>query len=159
MRASTEWKSLGEVDLFVRLSVAVFGTLRSGCGNHARLLANNPSVLSMTPATVEGFELHSLGGRGGLPIVIPKPGSTITVEVITIDDSPRGDLLRDDLDRLEGFRPYDPAGPGIYDRVLAQATTADGEHVEVWLYAAGSAVSREDLGSHTRIASGDWVNR
>lgn len=159
MRTITaEWKNPATVDLYTRLPVAVYGTLRTGQGNHARLLANNPAVLSMVVGTIEGYELHGLGGRGGLPIVIPKPDSLITVEVVLIDDSREGDLLRDDLDRLESFKPYDPSGSGIYDRVLAQAVI-DGSAVECWLYAAGEAVDQASLGDHTRIASGDWVTR
>lgn len=157
MSSSSSWKSLSDIDLYWRLSIAVYGTLRTGLGNHRRFLADNSAVLSMTLATVKGYELHAYSP--GLPVVIPRGDASIVVEIVTIDDSREGDLLRDQLDSLEGFRPHFPGPTGLYNRVLTKAVTADGQHVECWLYAAGSAVTIGDLGEPTRVAGGDWCQR
>lgn len=153
---SGSWKDPAEVDLYTRLPIAVYGTLRSGKHNHARFLAGNPAVVSVELGKISGYELHAFGG---LPIAVPRPGASVVVEVVAIDGSAEGDQLRDDLDRLEGFRPYVAMTTGIYDRVLAQAETDDGHEVDCWVYSVGDGVNLADLGAPTRIASGDWVNR
>lgn len=137
---------------YVRLPIAVYGTLRTGLHNHAHFLDGHEAITSVAAGVVLGFELHEL--PSGLPIVVPRLSSSAAVEVVTIDASPAGDELRDDLDGLEGYVPYQSTW--LYDRVRTEAIV-DGVAHEVWLYAAGDSVVHEGLGDHSRIASGDWT--
>lgn len=136
------------------LPVAVYGTLRTGEYAHDRYLAGHPAVVSTVPGLVDGYEIHVLSL--GYPVAVPEPGSTLVVEVITIEDSPSGQSLRDDLDGWEGYREGEPSQ--LYDRIVVPVRTAAGE-VRAWLYVAGNEVDHGEFGDHSRIHGGDWTAR
>ena len=102
--------------------VFVYGTLKSGGGNHY-LLEGEGSVFVDT-AKVEGYGLTP---GGGFPYAIPRTNFTARGEVYAVDDAT---FAR--LDGLEGF-PYH------YDRdhVDVRLDTAEGfKWITAWIYVA-----------------------
>lgn len=119
----------------VQNKVAVYGTLRKGCGNHHILYG-----LPFSDDVVQGYKMHSLGG---FPYVFKTddPSDEVIVEVYTVPD----EATARRLDALEGYsNGYD----GFYDRV--QVTTKQG--VQVYMY-----IFRDDtVGDHPVVPNGDW---
>ncbi len=114
--------------------VFVYGTLRSGQANHARVLAGR----SMAPAVLDGHELR----LGEWPWVRPAAGSSVVGEVVEVDGH---ELARIDL--LE-----DVSG-GWYRRERCTVRLADGAGVGAWTYLAGSVGQPDDR----VVPGGDWL--
>lgn len=114
--------------------VFVYGTLRTGQANHARLLAGR----AMAPAVLAGHELR----LGAWPWIGPADGSSVVGEVVEVD---RPTLAR--LDLLE-----DVAG-GWYRRERRPVRLADGTEVGAWAYLAASVARAGDR----LITGGDWL--
>lgn len=76
--------------------VAVYGTLKSGHGNH-RLLEHKDVIYLGTDNTKEKFDMYSFGG---FPAIVEGGDKNIFIEVYS---APNKEVL-DSLDRLEGFR-------------------------------------------------------
>ena len=113
-------------------TIAVYGTLRKGYGNHRLLRAAKP----LGNALVTGYAMHSLGG---FPAITPGVG-TVTVELFEVDDQ-----ALTACDHLEGH-------PNWYART--PATTTTGKACEIYVMPASKLDGR--LGHNTLIASGDW---
>ena len=117
----------GEVDL-----VAVYGTLREGFGNHARL----QGAEKLSTERVEGFGMKAMG----FPAIYDKDGKEITIEVYrTISDE-----QRNSLDGLEGY--YE--GGDFYDRKLIDTTQG-----KAWIY----FMSEEGIKNLPEIEDGDFT--
>ena len=110
-------------------TVAVYGTLREGFGNHA-LLAK--SKLLSREKTQPEFTMYSLGG---FPFILHDGDTPMVVEVYEVDDTVMGSL-----DRLEGY-------PTFYDR--KQIPTSQGD---AWIYFMHTAYRGTEV-----VDSGDWV--
>ena len=98
-------------------TVAVYGSLKKGFGNH-RLLAH---IEANTKDVVQGFDMYSLGGFPG----IKKGEGSIAVELYEVDDTT---LSR--LDSLEGYRKG--ADNTFYDRLTV--TTDSGAETLIYVY-------------------------
>lgn len=111
--------------------VAVYGSLRSGLGNHRLLETAKRQTDGIIPS---GFCMYSLSAFPGL--VKEEPSTNIVVEVYEIDTEQR--IQR--LDMLEGY-------PSFYDR--EEVTLEDGRIC--WVYFLASK-------SHhwPQVLDGDW---
>lgn len=83
--------------------VAVYGSLKSGHGNHGLLKGS----IHVGNKVVEGFDMF---GLGSFPGIKPKEGGKIFVEVYEVDDT-----TLERLDWLEGYSP-DETRISLYDR-------------------------------------------
>lgn len=136
--------------------VFVYGTLRSGQGNH-RLMAD--AVQSSSLARADGVGVY--GAHAGFPYATEhEDADAFTVgEVSWLSDGPVGWQARQSLDWLEGFSSDAPS-TSHYERVLrpVRVQGPDGvtREVQAWMYMArGSA--RRQLSEADRILDGDWV--
>lgn len=114
--------------------VFVYGTLRSGQGNHGRLLKGR----AMAAAILEDHELR----LGDWPWVQPAPGSAVVGEVVAVEPG-----LLAELDLLE-----DVAG-GWYRRERRVVRLPEGRRVEAWTYTAGTIARPHDR----LVPGGDWL--
>lgn len=109
--------------------VAVYGTLRSGHGNHSRLLKDNSELLGETK--LKNFEMRSLGG---FPAIKHKEGRDVVAEVFKVN--------KDTLTRLDWLEGY----PSFYDREKTETPFG-----EAWVYFIDRSSGREEIIDH-----GDW---
>jgi gamma-glutamylcyclotransferase (GGCT)/AIG2-like uncharacterized protein YtfP len=128
----------------------VYGTLLPGLAP----VAAAPLVARLRPlgpATVPG-RLYDLGPYPAL-VFDPSAPARVCGELFALPDDP---ALLAALDSYEECVASDPAG-GLYRRVEAVATLADGRALACWVYAYN-----RDVGSAPLIAHGDyrrWVGR
>jgi gamma-glutamylcyclotransferase (GGCT)/AIG2-like uncharacterized protein YtfP len=155
------------------LRVFVYGTLKTGYGNHESLCKG---ALSVVPATVRGNLYAPLGsfpyahipavniwalGSGDYECdvrladlwrsepILAKPEldegtwGTIHGELVVLPDP--NALIR--LDQLESYRPGN--ANSLYERVLVPVTLEDGERVTAWMY-------QTDYPAGKLIESGTW---
>lgn len=114
--------------------VAVYGTLRTGFGNHH--LMGDSRLLGTTE--LHGFEMYS---AGGFPVIYPSTNDdSIIVEVYEVSES----VLHGPLDSLEGH-------PRWYRRQLV-----DTEFGKAWVYVMQTQAYKRD---NRRVATGDWQMR
>ncbi len=127
-------------------TVAVYGTLRNGYGNHW-LWADDPQCTAR-PGThrVAGFAMYS-AWNGGFPYAVPDPESSIVAELIDVTPE-----CMERLDRLEGY-------PHHYDRKVVTATAEDGSTIEAWMYFATPSRAREIAAECPLVVSGDWADK
>lgn len=129
----------------------VYGTLRPGQANHARLLAGR--TVAEVPAILGG---HALYGPGLPYVTAGERACSVVGDLIFVGPESYVEVLAD-LDRLEG---YDPGRPSHYERVArtVRYLGPDGCETTVlaWVYLAGP-MARKHLGPAERIVSGDWL--
>lgn len=116
--------------------VFVYGTLRIGHGNHARLLGREPlaTIIAELP-----YRMVSLGGFPGL-IPSPDKAHQITGEIYNVDEREFRAL-----DMLEGY-------PTFYNRI--QFPLHDyGIDGQAWVY----VLDERDGTGNADVVSGDWV--
>lgn len=130
----------------------VYGTLRPGQANHARLLAGR--TVAEFGATLGD---HAIYGPG-LPYVVGEEGSVVVGDLIFIDPDHYDEVLAS-LDRLEGYRPG--SWHSHYERTAVVVHHAGPDGTEMtsvaWVYLAGPSVA-ERLAPAERIVSGDWLD-
>jgi gamma-glutamylcyclotransferase (GGCT)/AIG2-like uncharacterized protein YtfP len=121
----------------------VYGTLLPALAKprQAALTARLPRL---GPATVAG-RLYDLGPYPGL--VLDPTAGPVHGELFALPDDPAVLVA---LDEYEG---YDPAAPAasLFRRVACEATAANGQQVEGWVYVYAGDVSRA-----ARIDAGDY---
>lgn len=117
-------------------TVAVYGSLRSGMGNHVLL----EHVQDHKVGHVLGYDMYSCGG---FPALVPSRYGVATVEVYEVDDA----TLRR-LDQLEG---YSNGYQGFYDRTTENIVLEGGGAVQAYVYFMHEAPSS------VHVESGDWV--
>ena len=132
-----------------QLPVFVYGTLRPGEPNWARLLAGR------TERVVAGrFFGAVLLDCGHYPAAVERPGAEVGVvvvgDVVWIRPAEWSVVLTA-LDHLEGYAADDPER--LYDRVVRPVETADGP-VDCWVYLAGGRIAAAGLPS---LTGGDWI--
>jgi gamma-glutamylcyclotransferase (GGCT)/AIG2-like uncharacterized protein YtfP len=136
--------------------VFVYGTLRSGQGNH-RLMSD--AVEELHTATAEGVGIY--GAHRGFPYAVEHddPDARTVGEVIWLTQDNRGSQARESLDHLEGFDSDRPS-TSHYERTLrtVKYTNDAGEthNVQAWIYLA-RGWSKSQLVESDRIDHGDWV--
>ncbi len=131
----------------------VYGTLRPGQPNHARLLGG--VVAWQRPAVLPNHQLLV----AGLPFVADvDDGGQVLGELLSLVPDGHESVLRT-LDRFEGYRPADLAG-SLYVRVERPVTYRgdDGRTAatSAWVYQAGT-LARRGLGEANRVPGGDWL--
>lgn len=130
----------------------VYGTLRPGQANHARLLAGRTTA--EVPATLPGHVLYG----PGLPYVTAGEESSAVVGTLVFVAPERYAEVLADLDHLEGYRPGRPCHYERKARVVRHPGPDGADTTSVaWVYLAGPAV-RERLRPAERIPSGDWLD-
>ncbi len=112
-----------------RLPLAVYGTLRTGFGNHA-LLAGR--IDRKAPGVVDGYEL----AVDRIPFARRAPGSRLVVEVMWPTAS-HYDRVLADVDHLEGYSSEGEHRDNLYVRISVAVTTDQGYNVGAWLYEIG----------------------
>ena len=115
--------------------VAVYGSLRSGMGNHHYYLSN--SNYKGTFPTEPEYTLHSLSAYPGLKL---NGNTSVVMEVYEVDE----DTLKN-LNRLEGYRPGETST--FYDRI--EINTPWGK---AFTYIYVNKLSKDSI-----VESGDWV--
>ena len=115
-------------------SVAVYGSLRQGLGNH-RLLEHVES--HEKGVTLSNFNMYSLGG---FPAITEEGTAGVVVEVYDVDDAT---FAR--LDRLEGY-------PSFYDRKEVDVLLDNGNTVQAWIYYLHDQPAYAGL-----VEGNDWV--
>lgn len=97
--------------------VAVYGTLRSGYGNHRWLKDSKFIAVGKTAGK------HTMYASGIPFVVEEEPTSQIVVEVYDCTET----VIKNSLDVLEGH-------PGSYNRRVTDIILENGETVKAWLY-------------------------
>ena len=115
--------------------VAVYGSLRSGMGNHQYYLSD--SEYKGTFSTEPEYTLHSLSYYPGLKL---DGNTSIVMEVYEVDE----ETLKN-LNRLEGYRPGETST--FYDRI--EINTPWGR---AFTYIYVNELSKDSI-----VESGDWV--
>ena len=114
-------------------TVAVYGTLLNGFGNHRLLEASR----FLGHSQVVGFDMYSLGG---FPVIVPADHErAIKTEVYEVDDR-----VMSSLDMLEGY-------PNFYNRQQVEVMTDEGVKA-AWIYFMQEPPYEE---LHL-VANGDW---
>jgi gamma-glutamylcyclotransferase (GGCT)/AIG2-like uncharacterized protein YtfP len=131
----------------------VYGTLRPGEPNYARLLAGQTA--SEAPATLVGAALFTAGPYPFLATAadLLRPGDAVRGEIIALRP-PVYALVLADLDRLEGY--IEGGAHNLYEREVIEVATADGPR-RAWVYVAGAAtLAQIRAGQLRRILGGAW---
>lgn len=132
-----------------RLPFFVYGTLRPGRANHARFLRGRTA--DEETALVRGVSLYE---GPGYPYAVTGPAEGVVHGGLVRPREDVHDVVRADLDRLEG---YVPGAPGnLYERVVWQAECADGRTVRAWVYVAAEPLAGRLRASGTPVPGGDW---
>ena len=116
--------------------VVVYGSLRSGMGNHQYYLSD--SVYKGTFTTEPEYTLHSLSFYPGLKL---NGNTSIVMEVYEVDE----ETLKN-LNRLEGYYPGEKST--FYDRI--EINTPWGK---AFTYIYVNELSKDSI-----VESGDWVS-
>lgn len=135
--ARTDLKTQGE-----RILVAVYGTLRSGEGNHRSMVRAQGVSLGLGK-TVDNINIYSLGGFPKVSMTRTDHGVPVVVEVFETNEAG----VLGPLDGLEGY-------PRFYNRSIIDIELDSGEVVKAWMYHIES-----DDSLNYPILSGDWCNR
>lgn len=145
-----------ETFLAQKYPVFVYGTLRTGMGNH-RVMSDGTERFQS--GLLKGVGIY--GADRGFPYAAEHPDAeAVTVgEIHWMKNDVDGDTARLAMDWLEGFNSNNPRN-SHYERkrVSASIKGSNGEtsQVECWSYfARGSAKSQ--LREEDRIKHGDWV--
>lgn len=133
------------------LPVFVYGTLRAGQGNYARLLAGH--TVAEFPARADGLVLYG----GGVPFAAERDGARVVGELMLVDQDVYPRVLAE-LDRLEGYREHAPQR-SLYLRVARRVHYRRGERWAArlaWLYLGAPRVL-DGFADHHLVPGGDWV--
>lgn len=120
----------------------VYGTLKRGQSNYP-LLA--PYVRAVEPATTRGL----LFDHGPFPALVAGKGR-VRGELVRLDSADLDAALAH-VDRLEDYRPDDPAG-SMYLRQVVEVETDDGTRVPAFSY-----FYNRDTRDLRPVPSGEWV--
>jgi gamma-glutamylcyclotransferase (GGCT)/AIG2-like uncharacterized protein YtfP len=130
-----------------QLPIFVYGTLRTGQGNWARLLRG--ITVSETPAVALDHALYA----NGIAFAHQRAGAQVQGDLMVLPED-RYEQVLANLDDLEG---YDAASDsGHYLRRTCTVRLPDGDEVEAYIYLGGPRALRrftdDDL-----VPDGDWV--
>lgn len=135
-------------DLSQRLPLFVYGSLRRGMHNEARLAAGEKFRAA---AEVHGFALYDSGWS--FPYALPAPESSrVWGELVYFTDADYVPTMRW-CDRLEGFHPGDPEVSHYTRTVVRVRRVDDGRWEPAWMYVA----NRDLVDMDRLVPGGDWV--
>ncbi|MET8407244.1 gamma-glutamylcyclotransferase family protein [Streptomyces sp. NPDC005195] len=134
-----------------RLPFFVYGTLRPGEHHHDAFLRGR--TRSEQPAGMRGIVLYD---GPGYPYAVEEPAGVVRGELVMALPEAYGELLGA-LDRLEEYVPGDPRN--LYERVVREATRADGTGARAWVYLAAPAVAARLRTRGRLVPGGDWRGR
>ncbi|WP_116210080.1 gamma-glutamylcyclotransferase family protein [Streptomyces olivoreticuli] len=130
------------------LPVFVYGTLRPGRGNHARLLRGR--TVAEKPARMRGAALYE---GPGYPYAVADPEGEILGEALWLP-ADRYDAVLASLDVLEGYEPGGSANH--YVRVIRPVRLPDGDTVRAWVYLAEERLAARLRLRGRRVEGGNW---
>ncbi len=133
-----------------RLPFFVYGTLRPGQANHARILCGRTA--REEPARIGGALLYD--GPGYPYAVSGPPDAVVHGALVLPRDADYGEVCAT-LDRLEDYAPGDPRN--LYERVVTEARCQDGTTVRAWVYLAAAPLAARLRATGTPIDGGDWL--
>ena len=117
--------------------VAVYGTLREGCGNWRWCLKDRAEKIS-----TERLSYHKMYSMGGFPFIVESDDEHDEITCEVFDVNPKiSDAVLSDLDSLEGY-PY------MYNRKVV-----DTSHGDAHIYYMGE----KDENFYPFVESGDWL--
>lgn len=131
-----------------RPPVFVYGTLRPGRINHARLVRGR--TVAEVPAVLPDAVLYE---GPGYPYALPEPGSEVDGDLLHPGPGQYASLLSE-LDALEGYRPG--AHDNLYERHLRTVRLRDGSTTEAWAYLAAEPLARRLRARGTPLPGGRW---
>lgn len=140
----------------MHLPFFVYGTLKPGEPNYARLLAGQTA--SEAPASLAGAALFTEGPYPFLTTAadVLRPGDTVVYGTIVALRPSVYDLVLADLDRLEGY--VEGGAQNLYERVAMEVAT-DGGPRRAWVYIAGAAtLAQIRAGALRYIPGGTWAS-
>ncbi|MCL6301304.1 gamma-glutamylcyclotransferase family protein [Streptomyces kronopolitis] len=132
-----------------RLPFFVYGTLRPGEANHARILRGRTAAEE--PAHIRGALLYD---GPGYPYATDGPADAVVHGDLVRPRDADYDEVRAVLDRLEGHVPGAP--DNLYERVPIDAVPADGRTVRAWVYLAAAPLAARLRSTAAPLAGGDW---
>lgn len=129
-------------------SAFVYGTLKSGEGNHHRLVG----VKDMKSASISGT-IYDL--PYGYPTVTIEGNGKVYGEIYTFHDMTKA---LESMDMLEGYIPGRNEN-NLYDRILTMAKDESGVEYLTWTYIAGIRLLEIIPTQGNKIESGIWNKR
>jgi len=137
----------------MRYPFFVYGTLKPGEPNYARLLAGRTAAEE--PARLAGAALYDFGPYPFLVLEegLAGPNDIVQGELISLPDAGYEAALAD-LDRLEGYVPGGPSN--LYERLVRPVAMATGPR-PAYVYVAGAQMLAQiRAGALPRIPDGVW---
>jgi len=117
--------------------IAVYGTLRKGCGNHEHFLKDAEFMGAFKSEPI--YNMYSLGGFPGLK---ENGDTSIVLEVYSVTE-----YEAKKVDGLEGY--HEGRTPTFYDK----------KYIDTPWGNAGLYIFVGDIPESRKIESGDWMNR
>lgn len=117
--------------------IAVYGTLRQGCGNYEHFLED-----ADYKGTFDSEPIYSLYSLGGFPGLKTDGQTSVKMEVYGVDD-----MTAKAVDALEGYNPN--RVPHFYDK----------QSIETPWGTAGVYIYVRDIAARELIVNGDWKER
>lgn len=136
----------------MELPFFVYGTLRPGESNYARLLTG--LTAAELPATLTGGALYTAGPYPFLVMTpdLAGPGDLVAGDLVVVrPEAYQGALAA--LDALEGYAPG--GAQNMYERVVTEVATAEGPR-HAWVYVAGAAALAQIRAGALRRLAGRW---
>ncbi len=137
----------------MNLPFFVYGTLKRGEPNYARLLAGH--TIAEVPASLPDAALYT---AGPYPFLVQTPGLLAPGDIVygtlvTLRAAEYAVLVAQ-LDVLEGYRPGGPSN--LYERIVLSIQTAAGPQ-EAYGYVAGAETEQEiHAGLLRKVIGGNW---
>ena len=127
------------MDEALHLPYAVYGTLRSGCGNDRLWKWRGESV---GLGWVYNYRLVT---NGGFPYALPSRSGSTVVEIVSVLPE-HAVAVRESLDSLEGY-------PMFYDRQIVMVETGESP-TRCWMYIPVAPETYEHLAP---VPDNDWM--
>lgn len=119
---------------------AVYGSLRKELSNHRILQESELLGEYVTPP------IYSMYSLGSFPGVVPKGDTSITLELYEVVE----ESIEKDLDRLEGYHPYDKNNSFYLKEKLE---TPFGE---AFIYFVNKDYLSSNIEAYEKVPSGNW---
>lgn len=137
--------------------VFVYGTLRPGMSNNHWFRGADTN---RTTALISGYELVT---NGEYPYLLPaRPGQDAPAPhvrgTLVFVDPADWEAVAASLDELEGTDPTRPVhDDNLYNRVLTEVTTEDGQAHTAWVYIPPQAAHARLRERYPVVTGGEWT--